>query len=422
MSKLALLGGQPVLDRPTDLGSIWPPTDEETATKLRDLYFSRQWTAFHQAEPAFAQSFAAHHGARYGVFTVNGTVTLQCALGALGVGTGDEVIVAPLTWYSTAMAVRHVGAVPVFVDISSDTLCIDPEKIAAAITPRTKAIIPVHAYGSMADMDKIMSIAERHGLRVIEDCAHMHGGIWDGKGIGSIGDVGSFSFQHTKTMSSGEGGICITNELPIADRLFRMKQIGYGFGEQPREAKSGPPLGLTCYNFRATAFHPVILHEQLRSLNNRLERYRNTVAYLEKRLRGSTKIRFQVPGRKADRQGYFGWVMLFDDPEYADIPIGVIHKAMKAEGLSLVRGEGPIYRYILFNLHPEQYRVDEPCTVTEQACSRMLWLLHAYLGLDESQIAKMADAIEKVTANLDELRMYARSHAGETDNAQPVAE
>lgn len=422
MSELALLGGRPVFPQPLDLASFWPPTDETTAARLQELYYSRKWTAFQPSEPAFAEAFAAHHGAKYGVFTVNGTVTLQCALAAYGIGPGDEVIVAPLTWYSTAMAVRHVGARPVFVDIMPDTLCMDPEKIVSAITERTKAIIPVHAYGSMADMDSIMSIARHHGLRVIEDCAHMHGGIWDGKGIGSIGDVGSFSFQHTKTMSSGEGGICITNDFKIADRLFRMKQIGYGFGEQPREAKSGPPRGLMCYNFRATAFHAVILQEQLKSLNSRLERYREAVIYLEERLRQSTKIRFQTAGRKADRQGYFGWVMLFDDPEYADIPVGVIHKAIKAEGLSLVRGEGPIYRFILFNLGPEEYRIDQPCVVSERACSRMLWLVHAYLGLGENRVKSIADVIEKVITRPDELRDYARSVPAEADNAQPVAE
>ncbi|WP_161965833.1 DegT/DnrJ/EryC1/StrS family aminotransferase [Steroidobacter cummioxidans] len=422
MSNLALLGGRPVFECPLELSSIWPPTDEVTAGKLQELYFSRRWTAFHDAEPAFTEAFAAHHGARYGIFTVNGTVTLQCALGAYGIGPGDEVIVAPLTWYATAMAVRHVGACPVFVDIEPDTLCIDPDKIANAITERTKAIIPVHAYGSMADMDRIMAIARRHGLRVIEDCAHMHGGIWDGKGIGSIGDVGSFSFQQTKTMSSGEGGICITNDFDTADRLFRMKQIGYGFGELPREAKSGPPRDLTCYNFRATAFHSVILSEQLMSLDSRLERYRKAVRYLEDRLGQSTRIRFQVPGRKADRQGYFGWVMLFDDPMYADIPVGVIHAAIKAEGLTLIPGEGPIYRFILFNLGPEEYRIDQPCPVTERACSRMLWVLHAYLGLDRTHIERIADAIEKVISSPDELRRYARSLPAGVEKLQPVAE
>ncbi len=406
MSTPALFGGSPVFEQPLEYRSFWPPLDEGTAARLQELYYSRQWTAFDAAEPAFAREFAAYHNARYGIFTVNGTVTLQCALEAYGIGPGDEVIVPPLTWYATAIAVRHVGACPVFVDITPDTLCIDPQKVERAITPRTKAIIPVHTYGSMVDMGRIMDIAKRHHLRVIEDCAHMHGGVWDGKGVGSIGDVGSFSFQYTKTMSSGEGGICITNDAEIADRIFRAKQIGYGSGEVPRQAKSGPPPGLLCYNFRATAFHPVILQEQLRSLDARLERYRKAVSYLEQRLRESTRIRFQVPTPKAQRQGRFGWVMIFDDERYRDIPIEMIQKAIAAEGLPLFRAEGPIYRFVLFNLTPEEYRIDQPCTVTESTCARTLWLLHAYLGLEHHQLEKMADAIDKVLANVDLLRKH----------------
>jgi L-glutamine:2-deoxy-scyllo-inosose/3-amino-2,3-dideoxy-scyllo-inosose aminotransferase len=405
-SKLALFGGSPVFASPLNHRSFWPPLDEATAEKLREIYYSRQWTAFDEAEAEFVRAFTEYHDTSHGIFMVNGTVTLQCALGACSIGPGDEVIVPPLTWCATALAVHHVGARPVFVDILPDTLCIDPQKIEAAITDKTRAIIPVHAYGSMADMDAIMAIARRHDLRVIEDCAHMHGGIWDGRAVGSIGDVGSFSFQQTKTMASGEGGICITKDANLADRIFRMKQIGYGYGEKPRNAKSGPPRGLTCYNYRAVAFQAAILREQLKSLDARLTKYREAATYLENRLKQSTRIRFQRPGAKAQRQGYFGWVMMFDDPAYMQIPVEAIQKALDAEGVPVFRAEGPIYRFVLFNLAPDAYRIDEPCVVTEQACTRILWLLHAYLGLEPARIEKMAEAIEKVMNNLDALRAH----------------
>jgi dTDP-4-amino-4,6-dideoxygalactose transaminase len=405
-STLALLGGRPVFEQPLNHKSFWPPVDTVTAQKLQEIYWSREWTAFDQSEADFVRAFAEHHGSTYGIFMVNGTVTLQCALSACGIGPGDEVIVPPLTWCATALAACHVGASPVFVDILRDTLCIDPEKIEAAITGRTKAIIPVHAYGSMADMDRIMAIARRHRLRVIEDCAHMHGGMWDGKGIGSIGDVGSFSFQQGKTMASGEGGICITKDADLADRIFRMKQIGYGPGEKPRFAKTAPPPGLLCYNFRAVAFQPAILHEQLKLLDARLKQYLTSATYLEERLKKSTRIRFQQRGRKAERQGYFGWVMLFDDPKYANVSVDTIQKALAAEGLPVLRAEGPIYEFILFNVNPEAYRIDQPCVVTENACARMLWLLHAYLGLDRAQVERIGDAIEKVMSNVDALKEH----------------
>jgi dTDP-4-amino-4,6-dideoxygalactose transaminase len=406
-SKPALLGGQPVFERSIEWTSFWPPVDDSTANRLRDLYFSRRWSSFDETEPAFDQAFANYHGARHGIFMVNGTVTLECALGAYGVGAGDEVIVPPLTWYATAMAPHYLGARPVFVDIRRDTLCIDPDKIAAAITDRTKAIIPVHVFGSMADMDRIMAIARAHRLKVIEDCAHVHGGLWNEQGIGSVGDVGSFSFQQSKTMASAEGGICITNDEEIAERLFRMKHIGYGPGQRQGQAQSGPPPGLLCHNYRATAFQALILHEQLKTLEHRLEQYREAVAYLEKRLAQTTKIRFQARPQQVRRQGYYLWVMIFDAPSYADIPIALIQKALNAEGVQASRTWDPVYRFILFNLRPEAYRTPQPCTVTEQVASRILALHHSYLALDMPTLEKFADAIEKVMAHMDDLRRFA---------------
>jgi len=385
--------------------------DDQTAKKLQDLYYSRRWTAFDETERVFAQAFADHHDAKHGIFTINGTVTLQCALSAHGIGPGDEVIVPALTWCATAMAVHYVGATPVFVDIQPDTLCLDPDKAAAAITKRTKAIIPVHLYGSMADMDRIVAIAKAHDLRVIEDCAHMHGGIWDHKRVGSIGDVGSFSFQHSKTMGCADAGISITSDANIANRIFRMKQIGYTPGEGSLNVRSGPPHGLLCHNFRATAFPALILHEQLKTLDARLEHYGRSASYLESRLRERTKIRFQRRGLKATRQGYFGWVMIFDDPAYTDIPLAVIQKALDAEGLKLIRTWGPVYRFILFNLPPEAYRVDQPCTVTERISDRVLWLHHAYLGLGIAEVEQIADILEKVMSKTDELRAYVSTTA-----------
>ena len=233
----------------------------------------------------------------------------------------------------------------------------------------------------------------------------------DGKGAGTIGDVGSFSFQQSKAMASGEGGICITNDEEVADRIFRMKQIGYGPNQSPGEAKNGPPVGLTCYPFRATTFQTVILDDQLRSLNSRLERYAKGARYLEQRLAQSTKIRFQTRPRQVQRQGYFLWPMIFDDPSYADIPLSVIRAAIRAEGVLVNPTWDPVYRYILFNLKPDAYRVDQPCTVTERSVARILTLQFSHLGLDMSVLEKIADAIEKVMTRLDELRRYAQQAA-----------
>lgn len=412
MSKLALFGGQPVIEKCLDWRTSWPPTSESTARKLQELYFERKWTAFSEPEGVFAEAFAKHHDSKYGIFTINGTVTLQCALGAYGVGPGDEVIVPAWTWYAAAIPAHYLGAKPVFVDVDPETLCIDPDEIEAAITERTKAIIPVHLYGSMADMDRIMAIAEAHRLRVVEDCAHAHGGIWNGRRVGSIGDVGSFSFQNSKTMTSGEGGVCITSDADIAERIFRMTHIGYGPGQAQGKASSGPPADLLCYPYRATAFQAQILSEQLPNLDSLLDTYDKAVRYLEGRLTETTRIRFQKRGRRADKQGYFGWVMLFDDPRYSDISLDVIQKAVEAEGVPLFRTWDPVYRFILFNLKPEAYRIHGECAVTERLIPRTLWLLHAYLGSSKNTLEKIADALEKVMGHADELRKYASGSAG----------
>jgi dTDP-4-amino-4,6-dideoxygalactose transaminase len=216
--------------------------------------------------------------------------------------------------------------------------------------------------------------------------------------------VGSFSFQQSKTMASGEGGICITNDADIAERIYRIKHIGYGPGQAPGKASSGPPPGVQCYNFRATAFQALILREQLKGLEERLERYRESALYLERRLGESTKIRFQKRGRKADRQSYWQWVMIFDDPSYADIPLSILQKALAAEGVPPSPTWGPVYRFILFNLKPEAYRVPHPCTVAEEVGARILCLIHAYLGLEMDAIEKIADAIEKVMSSASELQ------------------
>jgi len=403
---LALLGGRPEFEQALDWTSFWPPVDDATEQKLATLYRSRRWSAFDATESAFDRAFAEFHDAQHGIFMVNGTVTLQCALAAYGIGAGDEVIVPAVTWYATAMAPVYLGAHPVFVDIDPSTLCIDPDKIEAAINGRTRAIIPVHAFGSMADMDRILAIARARDIRVIEDCAHVHGAIWRGKGVGSIGDVGSFSFQQSKQMASAEGGICITNDAEIADRIFRMKHIGYGPGQRQGQAQNGPPAGLLCHNFRATAFQALILHEQLKQLADRLERYRVAVHYLEERLSRSTRLRFQQRPAGVERQGYYLWMILFDDPAYNDIPLSTIESAFRAEGLPASPVWDPVYRFILFNQAPSAYRIAQPCTVAERMVSRMLAFHHALLGFDQSMIERIAVTIEKVMNDIDALRRY----------------
>ena len=195
MALLAIKGGSPLKDFKNFPWPTWPVWDENEEKALISVLNSGIWSYNGPKEMEFNKLFAEFTGTKYAISAVNGTVTLQLALEALGIGIGDEVIIPGITWQATAATVVDVNAMPILVDVCEDTWCIDPSEIIKAITPRTKAIIPVHLYGSFADMDAVMEIAEKYNLAVIEDCAHKHGGEWNGKKAGSIGDIGSFSFQ-----------------------------------------------------------------------------------------------------------------------------------------------------------------------------------------------------------------------------------
>ena len=413
MANLAILGGTGIVPENTELTiPAWPPRDEKTAERLKEVYMSGEWSFNSPMEQEFEQEFAAYHGTKYAVFMANGTTTLECALTALGCGEGDEVIVPALTWMATALAATYVGAVPVFVDIEPTTLCMDPEKLEAAITPKTRAIIPVHAYGSTADLERILAIADRHGIPVIEDCAHMQGGFWNGRGVGSWGKVGSFSFQQSKTLASGEGGICITNDKELADKIYLLKHIGYARGLKQGQGIQAPE-GMICHNYRATAFQAVILSEQLKSLRERIAAYGASAKILTDAVAGLPGVRVQAPGRLADPQGYYSFHYIFDGEEFKDIPKEVIDEACTAEGFSIGNGtHGPVYRHPLFNLKQEkgQYRFGEgdSCPVCETLFPKTLGIPHPVLA-DRKTVETVAQIVRKVASNVDELRKYVNS-------------
>jgi len=210
LEKLALLGGKPLKADPFP---AWPQYDERERQALMDVLESRLWWRTPGTRTLkFEQEFAAYHQARHGIAVTNGTAALEISLAALGVGFGDEVILPDFTFVATASAVLSTGALPILVDVTSDTYCLDPNQVEERITPRTKAIIAVHMGGHPADLDRLPEIARRHNLWLLEDSSHAHGSEWKGRKIGAIGDAGTFSFQASKLMTAGEGGMIITNE------------------------------------------------------------------------------------------------------------------------------------------------------------------------------------------------------------------
>jgi dTDP-4-amino-4,6-dideoxygalactose transaminase len=205
---------------------MWPIYDEREERNLLEVLRSRQWGIGGAKVVQFEERFAAFQGARFGVCVPNGTLALQMALNALDIGPGDEVITTPYTFIATASAAIQQGATPVFVDIDLDTYDIDPAAIEAAISPRTRAIVPVHLAGRPVDMEAVMAIARRHHLRVLEDACQAWGAEWRGRKVGAIGDLGAFSFQSSKNVSAGEGGIVITNDEALGERCWSLHNVG----------------------------------------------------------------------------------------------------------------------------------------------------------------------------------------------------
>src|SRR6202790_3566649 len=199
--------------------------EEEIQSVLEALRRGEISGSFGKALPEFEERFAVYVGCKYGVAVTSGTTALQLAVTAAGIGPGDEVLMSASTNIATALAAYHNGAVSVPVDSESITWNLDPDLIDGLITPRTKAIIPVHLFGHPCEMDKIMSIARKHGLVVIEDCAESHGATWQGQMTGSFGDMSCFSFYANKIITTGEGGMVVTNSEVYADRLRSLRNL-----------------------------------------------------------------------------------------------------------------------------------------------------------------------------------------------------
>ncbi|HEX4486058.1 MAG TPA: DegT/DnrJ/EryC1/StrS family aminotransferase [Terriglobales bacterium] len=424
MSNLAIQGGKPVR---TKAFPVWPVFGSEEEAALLGVLRSGEWwknACGDVAEPDrtstakathFARQFAEFHNAKFGIPCSTGSAALEIALKAMGIGPGDEVIVPPYTFIATATAPLHVGATPIFCDIDPDTYCMDPAKFAAAITPRTRAVIPVHFAGVAADMEQISAISRAKDIAVLEDAAHAHGGTWRGEKLGSLGLAGTFSFQFSKNMTAGEGGVIVTNDAEIA-RLC--ESYVWGGRESGRPWYEHHRLG---WNYRLSEFHAAVLGCQLERLEEQTQCRMKNGVYLASRLSKVPGVRPLRLPEYATTATFHIFVLRFDEQEFG-LSRQAFLEALEAEGVPCSSGYAfPLYKNPLFvnhDFYPSRSAGDSlgpienvdygafagSCPAAETACQEAVWLEQRLLLGSQQDIDDVVRAVEKIWQFRSELQ------------------
>lgn len=390
---------KPIRTRPF---TSWPSFGKPEEMRLMRVLRSGKWGRLDGPEVAeFEKRFAAMHGCKHGIAVANGTVSLRIALIAAGLRAEDEVIVPPYTFFSTASAVVEANAVPVFAEIDLNTFNIDPSAIDAAITPRTRAVIPVHFAGQPADMDAIMAVAERHKLTVIEDAAHAHGATYKNRPAGSVGHLGSFSFQSSKNLTAGEGGIIITNDDALAESCRSIQNCGRipkGVWYE-HHVMSG--------NYRLGEFQGAILNTQLDRLESQTKTRDRNGQWLASRLAKLPGIHPQRRSSDCTRHSYHLFMLRLDEQQFG-APRDAVVKALQAEGIPCSAGYGlslhhqPFFRNKAFGPYLPKPTVDfakTSCPNSDRVCREAIWLEQRMFLGPRKDMDDIAHAFEKVFRN-----------------------
>ncbi|NLH98320.1 MAG: DegT/DnrJ/EryC1/StrS family aminotransferase [Chthonomonadales bacterium] len=398
-TQLAIDGGTPVRQKPWP---AWPIFGQEEERLLTDVLHSGQWWSVGgRRVPEFEEAFAQLQHAQHAVAVTNGTAAIEIALRALGIGCGDEVIVPPYTFIATASSVLAVGATPVFADIEPSTLNLDAEAAAAAITERTRAIIPVHIGGCPANMDRILAVAQQHGLAVIEDAAQAHLAEWKGKRVGALGDCGTFSFQASKNLNAGEGGAIVTSDPEVYDKCWSVHNVG--------RTKTGRwyehhVLG---GNFRMTEWQAAILLAQMSRVEEQAERRTANAAHLSSALAAIPGIRVQRAVPEVTRHAYHLYILRYTPEAFGGRSRDEFVRALSAEGVPCASGYVPLYKEVVFQRktagigswcragRPVDYGAVH-CPVCEEVCGDAVWLFQSMLLADASDMDDIAEAIGRI--------------------------
>lgn len=311
----------------------WPIYDDDEVKALDNVIRSGKWwcgaPGVHKGENvwAFQEEFAKFQESKYCIASFNGTVVIETALLALGVGMGDEVIVSDYTFVASASAVIATNAVPILCDIDPETLVMDVNKVEHLITKRTKAIVPVHLGGNPVEMDKLMKIAKKHDVKVVEDCAHAHGSRYKGRMVGNWGHAGTFSFQASKVLTSGEGGAIITNDDNLASLMYSIGDCGRNINEYfYKHVRYGS-------NFRMSEYQAAILRTQMKKFPTQHKLRNENAKYLTKKLNEIDGIKAMKVTPGADELGWYVFPIVFDPKKFKGITKADFYNKLNDKGI-----------------------------------------------------------------------------------------
>lgn len=409
--KLAILGGEPVVK--DKVWPDWPYVDEKMVEAIVKTTRSGIWCRIQSPSgtvPTFESEYAKLMGTKFALGTGSGTQALNTCVEALGIGAGDEVITSPYTDMGTISSIITSRALPVMADLDPESFQLDPGEVERRITENTKAIMPIHIMGQPCNMERIMAIAKKHHLKVIEDACQSHLGVYQGKVLGTIGDVGCFSFQTSKTISCGEGGAIIGNNEELMENCYTIQN--HGTSKKGRSETIGP-------KYRMNEFEGAILLAQLSGAKERFALRNKNAAYLTSKLRNFPGLVPQKLYEGTESGSFYLYTMSYHKEHFNNAPRDKFLKALAAEGISMSG-------YIANGLHKEpwvnhilnlkvyqkmysperlkQYLEDLACPKCDQVCDDMvmLWASGPLLGT-QADMDDIINAIMKVHANSDKL-------------------
>lgn len=407
MASLAIKGGTPVRKAPFP---VWPVWGDEEIANLTEVVKSGKWGRINgKVTEQFEQKFAAYQEAKHGIAVNSGTTALRLALTAADVNPGSEVICPAYTFIATASAAVEAGCVPVFIDIDPQTYNMDANAIEQAISPRTEAIMPVHFAGRPADMDAIMAVAQKHHLKVIEDAAQAWGAEWNGKRVGALADAGCFSFQSSKNINAGEGGIILTNDDLIAK--FARSHHNCGRSEDGLWYEHFYFGG----NYRITEFQSAVLLAQLERYDELLKIRQQNLIKLDELLQPMEGIQVLPRDERVTSHACHLYIFRYQKDHFAGKSKEVFIEALRKEGIPCSAGYSiPLYRQPVFLNRafgprgksvalPVNYQTFQ-CPETEKACyEEAVWFTQNTLLATEEDMNDIAEAIAKIKEHVDQL-------------------